>query len=375
MIFTIDDQSSDAPRSTALFSATAAACEANLWTSVNGLSVARVFTAVNDEYNAAVSDVAVTDFGAAFHYSIRGPQAATIIARATSAPAMWMDAGDAGRGLALDSNGFVQDLVDVACMAKDLFLLSSSLPLSRMLQLSARGLDASYENLARNVAALGVLGPGARGALEKAGYKNLPEHGAVSRTMRGVETAIRMIGFGESEGFELIFPQDEALIVWERLIKKGKARPIGLDALEIIRIEGGAPRPRVDFNRSGERSGGWSPAALGLSHLAPENRGWFGGRRALKSGEKPLRQLVALQIDADRAAPGASIAANGKPVGRITSCAYSPRRRCVVAMADISALNGGKTYEFSVASNHGESAAARLLATPESALETAYLAG
>ena len=376
MIFPAEDPRLNAPRPTALFSASASACEANIWTSVNGWSAVRVFTDVNREYDVAKKGVAIADLGPMARYAIRGGDAGAFLARATTVPASRLETGESARGLMLDDRGRVIDLAEVSRLSGDLFLLTASQPHARRLQLALRGFDAVIEDIGRQVAALGVFGPGANDALAAAGMKTPGDSVAASAMLRGVETAARPIQFSALPGVELVFPREEALTVWERLTRRSGAEPIGLDAFEMLRLESGAPRPGVDFVPADRARGdeAMTPAELGLAHLAPLDRGWFNGRRALRDAPAAAsRRLATLAIDDESAAAGTEIYDGGKPVGRVTSWAWSQAARRVAAFAHLS--GSLKTGDLEAARPLPASGRARAkrVETAESALERAFL--
>lgn len=374
-LFPADDPVADDPRPTALFQATAAAAQANSWTCVNGWSVARVYTNVAEEYRAAQSKVAIADIGAVIRYAVRGADAAAFLGRATSAPAQALEAGESARGLMLDDDGAVVDIIETARIAPDLYLLASTRRHARRLQLAQRGLDAVVEEISGHIAALTLLGPGAKDAATLAGLDSAPGARAVQSRVRGVEISVRPIAVGAIEGVEVIFPFEEALTVWERLRRAAHPTPIGLDALDVLRIESGAPRPGVDFAPAdlaadADKRG---PEALGLSHLAPLSSAWFSGRRALKRSAPPSRVLMSLAIDADAAAAGAMVYAGGKEAGRLVSAGFSPRLRRAIAFADVASPAAGATA-LEVQIQGGARAAASRLETAESRFAAAFRA-
>lgn len=376
MIFPVEDFIVDAPKATPLFSAAASASEANIWTSVNGWSVARVFTALEKEYQAAKTSAVIADLGPLARYAVRGDDAPQFLSRLTTAPAARLEPGESARGLILENEGGVIDLAEVSRLSAELFLLTTPTPHARRLQIAARGFDVGAEDITGDVAALGVFGPDASGVLSAAGLKTPGDSIAASAVVRGVETAARPIQFGALPGVELIFPKDEALTIWERLSRRSRVGPIGLDAMEILRLESGAPRSGVDFI-SAEKARPEevrTPDELGLPHLAPLDRGWFNGRRGLRQMTGRLaRRLVTLSVDGDRASPGAVVSVGGKPVGAVTSCAWSPAIKRVVAFADVSLPSHGKHAEISVSSPAGAAIPARPMETAENALAAAYL--
>lgn len=374
MIFPAEDFFADAPRPTPLFSAVASVSEANMWTAVNGWTVARVYSSVTGEYETAKSAAALADLGALARYAVRGAAAAEFLGRLTTAPAVSLHVGDSARGLMLDDHGHVIDLAEVSRLSDGLFLLTTPTAHTRHIALAQRGLDAVAEDISDQVAALGVFGPQTAGVLAAAGLKSASETHAASGVLRGVETAARPIQFGAMPGIELIFPKEEALTIWERIMRRSAGAPIGLDALEILRLEAGAPRPGLDFAPAGKAGASpRTPEELGLAHLAPLDRGWFNGRRALRLvAGKPRRRLISLSIDAEQAAPGAAVFCDGKPAGKITSCAWSPVRKRVIAFADIDALTRGNDYEISAAGPDGGRLAAKRIETAESGLARVF---
>lgn len=377
MILPADDLVIDEPKPTALFAATASAANANSWTSINGWSVPRVYSSVTEEYEAARSAAAVVDYGALARYTARGADAAAFLARATSAPVTTLEPGESARGLILDNGGAVVDIIETARLSNELYLLTASRRHARRLQLAARGFDVAVEDITGEVAALALIGPEARDAASAAGVDVASDRLAVQARVRGVDASARPIHHGGLPGVEIIYPYEEALTLWERLRRAAAPVPAGLDALEILRIEGGAPRPGVDFIGADDAESGRSkrlPGEIGLAHLAPVGRAWFNGRRALRAGPAESRRLVVLAIDADTSTPGAAVFVKKTAVGRLTSRAFSPRLKRVIAFADIAAGSGGPGLEVALAGDGEIRAAADILETPEARLAAAFQA-
>lgn len=375
MIFPVDDLIAERPAPTPLYAATASVSTANLWTSINGFAAARVYDSVEAEYKAAKEGAVIADFGPLSRYAVRGENAATLLSRVATAPAVSLSPGESARGLILDDDGGVIDFAEVSRLADDLFLMTTPTPQPRALQLAARGVDVQVEDITRMVAAIGVLGADANAALSAAGLKIPGDHVAASAVLRGVETAARPMQFGALPGVELVFPADDALTVWERLMRRSRVKPIGLDAMEVLRIESGAPRPGADFVTRSPRAGFRRPlpVEIGLPHLAPLDGGWFNGRRALRFAQSDSAHFLAtLAIDADRVLPGANVIAGGKSDGRITSIAWSPAIRRVAAFAVLPSSALGKLNEISVVDDGGEARPARIVETVESRLAAAF---
>ncbi len=350
MIFSAAADIAGEPRATPLYAAAASLSAANSWTSVNGWAAARVYTTVEEEYSQAAHAAALVDLGPFCRYTVRGERAAELLARLTTTPVADLGVGESARGLVLDGAGHVVDFAELARLGGDLYLLTTTAPSDRRLQVAARGFEVSLANVGRDVAALGVVGPKAREAASAAGFDVQGADLAAQGRVRGVELAVRPINFGAAPGLEIIYPAEEALTLWERLRRAGKLIAAGLDALDILRIEGGTPRVGVDFI-SADRAGpgeARTPAEIGLPHLAPPNRAWFSGRRAMSAAPEPARQLVVLAADADVVQAGASVFVKGASIGRVTSAAFSPELRRALCVADIPAGAAGETLEIGV---------------------------
>ena len=318
MIFPADDPVTDDPAPTALYAASASAAAANSWTSINGWAVARAYTTVEEEYEAAYERAVVADVGAVTRDTGGGRDAASVLARAATAPVEGLAVGESARGLMLDAEGYVADKIETARLGPSLYLLTTSRAHARRLQLAARGFDAEVDDITGQTAALAILGPEARDIAAAAGLDAESDVLARQGRVRGVETSARPIHFGALPGIEVIYPQDEALTLWERLRRARRPKPIGLDALEIFRIEGGAPRPGLDFPvaDAARDDAKRLPEEIGLAHLAPPNRAWFNGRRALKDAARSGRALAVLAIDAGAASPGAAVYGKKGQAGR-----------------------------------------------------------
>jgi glycine cleavage system aminomethyltransferase T len=87
----------------------------------------------------------------------------------------------------------------------------------------------------------------------------------------------------------------------------------------------------------------------------------------MKAAKESGRRLATLSIDAERIEPGAAIFRRSEVIGRVTSSAFSPRLRRVVAFAELVAAAGPETLEAALPGAAGR-AEARLTDTAEGRL-------
>lgn len=143
-------------------------------------------------------------------------------------------------------------------------------------------------------------------------------------------TVVRATHTGEN-GFDLIAPGPLARNLWEALQEAG-ARPVGYEALEILRIEAGLPRYGIDMDDSNV-----------VTEAAPDDavsytKGCYVGQEIIariKYRGHVAKKLSGVVFDQPaRVAAGMIInSLDGKEVGRITSTTYSPHLGRTIALA------------------------------------------
>ncbi len=181
---------------------------------------------------------------------------------------------------------------------------------------------------------IGVRGPGANDVIVKAltvdprgiapdAYLSFP----VDKPHIG--QLVRMRPPGES-GFAIWSPGSSLRDVWEALVRRG-ATPIGRDAHDVLRVEAGVPRFGVDM---GEET-------LALE-VAPESaisftKGCYVGQEIVARGTyvgQVRRKLMGLLVDGDVApARKDAVSSGGREIGFVTSAAWSPTLKRVLALA------------------------------------------
>src|SRR5204863_8034789 len=116
------------------------------------------------------------------------------------------------------------------------------------------GLDVTIDDISEQVAALALQGPtSARllAAASDADVRNLKYFRMTRGTIAGVPVEISRTGYTGDLGFEIWMPWDRAIEVWDRLVQIGRAfdaRPAGMLALDVARIEAGLLLIDVDFH-------------------------------------------------------------------------------------------------------------------------------
>jgi aminomethyltransferase len=135
---------------------------------------------------------------------------------------------------------------------------------------------------------------------------DLPFFGRADVTIGGTAVGISRTGYSGDLGYELWMPFDEALPVWDALIKSGEdytLRVAGMEALDVARLEAGLIMAGVDYHSSRTArhpSLAISPYEIGMDRLVDLDKPAFIGKRALMNevaAGGPATRLVGLELD------------------------------------------------------------------------------
>jgi folate-binding protein YgfZ len=130
-------------------------------------------------------------------------------------------------------------------------------------------------------------------------------------------------------GYDMIIPNDEAEAIWQGLLLKG-VTPVGIDALEILRLEAGYPRYGVDVDEN------TIILEAGYKDAISFNKGCYLGQevvaRATHIG-RVNKNLVQFQTESEYVPdPKSKLHASDKEAGYVTSAAFSPGMKGVVGL-------------------------------------------
>ncbi|HYM81145.1 MAG TPA: glycine cleavage system aminomethyltransferase GcvT [Candidatus Limnocylindria bacterium] len=195
--------------------------------------------------------------------------------------------------------------------------------------------QVEIRDVSDEIALLAVQGPRAADVLRgnvPAPALELDYYRFLTGPVFGVEAIISRTGYTGEDGFELYFPERGAATLWEGLMKAGAAHgfePVGLGARDTLRLEMGYMLYGNDIDDS------TSPLEAGLGWTVKLDKPDFVGREALvKQKQRGLdRKLVGLEAEGRRVPRHAMIIeSEGRPIGRVTSGAFSPSLERAIAM-------------------------------------------
>lgn len=260
------------------------------------------------EYYAVRNTAGLLDVTPLHKYEVIGPDAAAFLARLWTRDISTIGVGTVVYSCMCDGHGKVLDDGTVSRLSKTHFRVTSSEPWMGWFHRHARGYDVEIEDSTDRICGLALQGPLARTVLKPLVAFDMDKmrfFRVRKTTLAGHPVWISRTGYTGDLGFEIMMDNEVALPVWDALIEAGRVHgiePIGLDALDVTRIEAGFVLQGNDYISAmhcmiePRKS---TPDEVGLGWTVDLDRAPFIGQRALlKEREQgPVWDLVGLELN------------------------------------------------------------------------------
>ena len=306
---------------------------------IGGVPVPAHFGEVRAEYDAAVEGVGLHDRGYRGLIEITGGDRAAWLHNLTTNEIKNLQSGEGKYGFALNVKGRVLFDANVLVLPESLFVdidrrwIGSAIEhLSRYIIMEDVQLADRSDDLMR----LALVGPKAIDSAATWGSTNARAMSQLHHdTVRinGIECRMIRHDFAGPMGLELIVPADRAVELWEHLIETGAPvdiSPLGLDALQVLRVEAGMPWSLEDID------GEVLPAETRqLERGVSLQKGCYLGQEIverLRARGAPAKLLVGLIFDGGHSAAGTILQHEGQPAGRVTSSVDSFKLNCRIGL-------------------------------------------
>ncbi len=370
------------PQPTAFHARTHALCTSLAFKEWAGChAVRRYDTYVDREYYALRHQATVMDATPLYKYEIRGQGARALLSRISVRDFTRHAVGRVSYVCWTDHAGKVLDDGTVSVLADDHLRLTSAEPTYAWLTDHARDLDVRIDDVSRSLAALAVQGPRARDVLRPVVgggidalrfFRAMPARfGLDGGSAEGVVTRT---GYTGDLGYELWVENDRAIALLDAVLEAGRPHgllPMGLDALDVSRVEAGFVLNGVDYTPARhafiERQKS-TPAELGFDWMLQLEREPFVGQQALlrerQAGRR--RAFVGLVVDWDAfeeihdrfglvphlatetCREGVPLLHGGAQIGYATSRAWSPLLKQYLALGTIDAAHAAPGTTISI---------------------------
>ena len=323
------------------------------WATWNTYKVPYVVNKLSTEYFSVRSSCSVMDLTPMEKYRIQGKDARVYLNRLVTRDLSNLRPGRVTYVVWCNDDGKLIDDGTLFQLGEDTYRLCAQHHQLDWLLMSADGFDVEIAVETHDVAALAVQGPTSYSVLTAAGIDGLGDlkpFGIKDLQCNGFPVTVSRTGYTGDLGYELWVDPTDALPMWDAIFAvQGRydIHAIGLDTLEMVRIEAGFIMPGFDFNcaESTIRNGyDRSPYEVGLGWVVNLDKGHFAGRNALlaEKARPAQRRLTKLIVEGNKHIGEAFIYAgkNGKQVGEVKCTTWSPILKANIAIADIELTNG-----------------------------------
>jgi aminomethyltransferase len=354
-------------RPTPLHGRTTSACRSWLFRDWNGhVAVRRFGGSVDDEVRHIGHRAGLLDLSPPTRLDVAGADAARLLSRVCTRNVEGMTADRVAATLLLDEQGLLLDDGTVAHLGNGAYRLTTDGHWLGWLLRHARGLDVRIEDVTERTAVLGVEGPLAIAIVGRLAPSavHMERHALREVEIGGRRALVARAAVGPDGGFQITVDASEAPRLWDALLDGGHGhglQPVGIDALDVLRIEAGHVRRGADYvsGRSGPSRRTATPHALDLAgHVDLERGVPFVGQERVEQEARhgAVTALAGLEVDEEdharlsgrdvlleppedgitAAGPVAVYDADGASVvGFAGSCAWSPNIRRTIALARI----------------------------------------
>ena len=342
------------------------------WREWSGYFASSVYADFHDiEYNAVREAAALFDVSPLYKYRLTGPDATALVDRVITRDVARMQVGQVYYTPWCDEHGKVIDDGTVHRLGEQDYRWTAADPQFRWLELNARGLDVSIEDVTESVAAVALQGPLSRSVLEAATGESFADLRYFRRRpsrLAGVDVDVSRTGYTGDLGYEIWIPADRAVDAWDALMAAGGdygIRPAGMLALDVVRLEAGLVLLEVDYTSARHALNpeqNYSPAELGMSRLVDLEKSDFVGRLALRREAArggPARRLIGVALDwygieglysaqdlppaispvVDRSPVPIFTPRGGPQIGKVTSHGWSPILKQAIGLASVPAAH------------------------------------
>ncbi len=316
------------------------------WIGWAGYLSANAYYEESIEYFALRNQATLYDLSPMIKYAFRGPGAEACLNRIVTRDVRKQKPGRVSYSVWCNDAGHVLDDGTIFRFGPEEFRLCCQERHLPWFLDSAQGFDATVEEVTDQVAGLALQGPCSAAILRRLGIaevERMKPFDLVRVTLDGFALELSRTGFTGDLGYELWVAPGDALALWDRLMVAGAdygLRPMGSNALNMARLEGGFIMPKVEFVPAAQalRQRGRSPFELAQERQVDFAKGPFNGRRALlaeqAAGSRHI--LVPLELEGHKIVAGSlAYHRQKKEIGFLTSAMWSPTVKRAIAFASL----------------------------------------
>ena len=300
-----------------------------LGASFTGLAEWEVPAAYKDaasEYRAATEDVALIDRSYLGRFHVQGKDAIDLLNRLSTYKVDVLPEGTGAATVLLTNKGRVIDLLHLFATQDGLLMTTSPHTRQRVaewVELYTFLEEVELEDTTERTAMLTLHGPEVEGLLQRLlsmDPVHLELYGSTKASLNGTDVTLLRTDPLDSPGYDMVVAAEEAGLIWQALVDGG-ATPIGEEAYNTLRIQAGVPRYGWELSEA------VNPWEVNFDRYIHFEKGCYTGQEVvlrLYNYNKVQRRLVSLQLPSGDVANGATLQAEEKDAGWVSSIAVHP---------------------------------------------------
>jgi folate-binding protein YgfZ len=306
-----------------------------------GCVLPEVFTDFESEYRAARESVALFDTNWHAAITLAGPDRVRYLNAIVTNNVQALSEGSGTLALLLNPQGHILAELEVYALKEKLLVLTHASVRERTVQTLDKFIimdDVELEDVTEKLGSIAIEGLKAGAIFSQStglAIEGFSEMAFADVTIDAVPChLIRHSHFG-LPGAEIVAPRAKLQVIWQNLRTAAHAQhgaPIGMKALNALRLEAGIPWFPIDFNDTVIPH----EAALEGTHIS-FSKGCYTGQeiveRVRSRGHVNRRRTQLKFSTQDPPALGTKLRANGADIGHVTSSAFSPAAGTAIGMA------------------------------------------
>lgn len=299
------------------------------------------YSGVTEEHFAVREKAGLFDVSHMGQFMIEGPGSKELLQFVTSNNVDTLEDGKAQYScLPNETGGVVDDLIVYKMADEKYFVVVNASNIDKDWNQILKYNDkfgAKMTNLSDDYSLLAVQGPKATEILQKLTDTNLsdiPYYHFTEGSVAGVnDVIISNTGYTGSGGFEIYFKNEDAVKLWDEILKAGEEEgiiPCGLAARDTLRLEKGFCLYGNDIDDT------TSPLEAGLGWITKFDKDFVNKDYLAKQKEEGVtRKLVGFEM-LEKAIPRHDypvVDADGNVIGKVTSGTMSPMKKVGIGLA------------------------------------------
>lgn len=303
------------------------------------------------EYEAVRTATGIWDLFSTAKYVVTGPDAAALIQKRFTNEVASLAVGGVRYGAFVNANGTMADEGNIYRHGEENFLVMvNRTDLTDWFTEVGPGMNVTVRHTTEEMPMIAVQGPTSRQLLQGLTdtdisdlkyFRCIPEKVKVA----GTDAWIQRTGYSGEIGYEVVSNPADVVTVWNALVAAG-ARPFGLEAVDMLRIEMGLLVMGYDYQPDET-----SPFDVSLDKFIKPGVGTVADATLAAVAANPPKRLKTLQIEGDAPEIGAEVTKDGAVVGTVTSPTNTPRCGTIaLAILDSAVAEEGTKVEVAGAS-------------------------